>query len=229
MCLTGMISRRLAGPRLVAVSAVAAAALAGCAATPTPTTHAAQTTGPGVASTGASIGQSVLANPTCLMLRPSGHSTIADQEAADAAYARVDHLVRTLHLVGYAGGYVNLRARQAHIYWVGPVPQALRQLPKGHDGGTVIFHPASYALDQMKPASVRLVEARLRITDPSDYVISGAGPCLDGTGIRVEVADPAHGNTAPKTIPPTLVAKIKAMAGDMPVLVVGGYIGHAAT
>jgi len=160
---------------------------------------------------------------------PTGSSdgSLRDQAAADAAYDRVDYLVRTLHLAEYSGGYVNVRARQAVIYWVGPVPAVLRTVWPGVDHGTVVFHSAPYTFRQMTVASERVAGARLGASDPPGYVISGVAPCVDGTGIRVEVADPTNGDTPPKEIPASLIAKIKNLADRMPTLVVGGSLAHA--
>jgi hypothetical protein len=221
----GVTSRRLAGLGLLAATVAAAAVVAGCTTAPTPASPAAPTRQR--ASPAAARPATALADPACILPPVSGHSTIKDQEAADAAYARVDQVIKANHLVGYAGGYVNLAGRQANIYWVGPVPKPLRELPMGTDGGTVAYHPATYSYDQMWAVSNRIVDSGLMAVVPSGYLVSSVGPCLDGTGVRVEVASSAHGNTPPKSFPPTLVARIKALAGDVPVLVVGGYVGHA--
>jgi hypothetical protein len=223
-----MTPRRSVGHKLLGATAVAAACLAGCAANSATSGQAAGATTDLVArSSASSISQPGRPDPICHDAPgSSGHVSIADQEAADAAYDRVRHLIQTRHLVGYSSGYVNLHARQAHIYWVGPVPAVLRNLPRGHDGGTVVFHSAPYTFEQLKAASEHVIGARLSATDPSGYVISSVDLCVDGTGIRVEVADPGNGDTPPKVIPPSLIAKIKTLAGDMPALVVGGYIVH---
>jgi hypothetical protein len=178
-------------------------------------------------SSGSSISQPARPDPVCQNAPPpAGHVTIADQDAADAAYDRVRHLIQTYHLVGYSSGYVNSKARQAHIYWVGPVPAVLRNLPPGRDRGTVVFHSAPYTSEELKSAMDHVMGTRLGATDPSGYVISSVDECVDGTGIRVEVADPRNGDTPPKVIPPSLIAKIKTLAGSMPAVVVSGYIVH---
>jgi hypothetical protein len=224
-----MTPYRSVGRKFLGATAVAAACLAGCAGTSTTSEQAARATTDLVApSSGSSISHPGPPDPVCHDApASSGHVTIADQEAADAVYDRVRHLIQTLHLVGYSSGYVNLKARQAHIYWVGPVPAALRNLQPGPGRGTVVFHTAPYTSEELKAASEHVIGTRLSATDPSGYVISSVDECVDGTGIRVEVADPRNGDTPPKVIPPSLIARIKTLAGNMPALVVGGYLVHA--
>jgi hypothetical protein len=225
-----MTSVSFVGLRSFALTVVGAIFLVGCAGGPSrPAPAALPAKIPVTTPLPSPLGQATPPDPICQNAPPSsGHASIADQEAADAAYDRVNHLIQTLHLVGYSSGYVALSARQAHIYWVGPVPLVLRHLPPGRDHGSVVFDSAPYTFEQMKAASDHVIGARLSATDPSGYVISSVDQCVDGTGIRVQVADPRNGDTPPKVIPASLIAKIKTLAGTMPALVVGGYVIHPA-
>ena len=169
------------------------------------------------------------ADPACHDApKSTARVTLADQEVADAAYDRVRHLIQTLHLTGYSSGYVVLKARQAHMLLGGPgaggaPSSATRARPRNRRLreravylGAAHVEPASTSSDTPTEAS-----------DPSGYIISSIDECADRTGIRVHVADPAHGDTLPQVIPLSLIAKIKAISSEMPALVVGGSITHA--
>jgi hypothetical protein len=163
------------------------------------------------------------ASPSCY--EPAldhGPYKFADHTDFDRLASGVDALLAAGGLPGYAGLYVDGPEDKVHVYLVGPVPAALRQIAGQARHAVLVVHPALFTLLQMNVAMMRVVDAQPSVSAPGGYMLAKVGPCGDGSGIRVTVFNVHHADRAPSNIPDSITARVKSLTGTIPALVQPG-------
>jgi hypothetical protein len=146
----------------------------------------------------------------------------ADHTDFDRLASDVDALLAAGGLPGYAGLYADGPEDKVHVYLVGPVPAALRQIAGQARHAVLVVHPARFTLQQMNAAMMRVVNAQPSVSAPGGYMLAKVGPCEDGSGIRVTIFNVHHADRAPISVPDAITARVKSLTGTIPALVQPG-------
>ncbi len=167
------------------------------------------------------VGDSVA--PACVTSSFGSPGSAADQEKLDAVADAVRTLAEHQKVDGFSGLSVDSGALQVTVMWVGPVPPELTQVASADNQVRVVFHSAEFTSAQLLAAQDRTMSAKPDSADPAaaGLVVASAQGCDDGSGIRVAVARRDTGDPA-GVIPDSFVKTIRAVAGNVPVLVKPG-------
>ena len=163
------------------------------------------------------------AAPACVTASFGSPGSAADQEKVDAVADAVRGLAEHQKVDGFSGLRVDSGALTVTVMWVGPVPPELAQVAGADHQVRVVFHSAEFTSAQMSAAQDRAMSAKPDSADPAaaGLVVASAQGCDDGSGIRVAVARRDTGGPA-AVIPDSFVTTIRALAGNVPVLVKPG-------
>lgn len=217
--------------RVALAAVVSIVALAGCTVASTiSSTRGATVPAASVAPDASAAPHGSGETPACLSRELRVHGSLMAQEQVDAVADRVRALAVQQAVNGLSTLSVDSSSLAVNVFWVGAVPAPIAALDKSSHHVRVVFHAARFTAREMLSAMDRVMSAT---PDPRDASASGlavgsASACNDGSGIQVDVADRATGHPA-KSLPDSYIAAIRGRAGEVPVLVVPGWMPQPAT
>jgi hypothetical protein len=203
------------------IAIVATSVLVGCGSSSATSNGPIAPPSSSTATSSEQVGDSVA--PACLTSSFGSRGSAADQDKVDAVADAVRTVAEHQKVDGFSGLSVDSGALEVLVLWVGPIPPEMAQMSAADTQVRVVFQSAEFTSTQLLAAQGRTMSAKPDSADPAaaGLVVAFAQGCDDGSGIRVAVARRETGGPA-TVIPDSFVKTIRALAGDVPVLVEPG-------